>query len=83
LMPITFDWNQIAGYIGSPLIPPAGTILTIFASIVLIFWIVVPAVYYTNTWYSKYLPLSSSGSYDRYQNTYNVSKIVNKKTLTF
>ncbi|OBA23811.1 small oligopeptide transporter [Metschnikowia bicuspidata var. bicuspidata NRRL YB-4993] len=83
LMPITFDWNQIAGYIGSPLIPPAGTIITIFSSIVLIFWIVVPAVYYTNTWYSKYLPLSSSGSYDRYQNTYNVSKIIDTTTLTF
>ena len=22
LLPITFDWTQIAGYIGSPLIPP-------------------------------------------------------------
>lgn len=83
LMPITFDWNQIAGYIGSPLIPPTGTIITIFSSIVVIFWIVVPAVYYTNTWYSKYLPLSASGSFDRYQNTYNVTKIVDKKTLTF
>lgn len=83
LMPITFDWNQIAGYIGSPLIPPTATILTIFSSIVVIFWIVVPAVYYSNTWYSKYMPLSSSGSYDRYQSTYNVSKIVDKTTLTF
>lgn len=83
LMPITFDWNQIAGYIGSPLIPPASAIITIFSSIVIIFWIVVPAVYYTNTWYSKYMPLSSLGSYDRYQQTYNVLRIVNKATLTF
>lgn len=83
LMPITFDWNQIAGYIGSPLIPPASTIATIACSIVIIFWGVVPAVYYTNTWYSKYLPFSASGSYDRYQNSYNVSKIINKKNLSF
>ncbi|EEQ37471.1 putative sexual differentiation process protein [Clavispora lusitaniae] len=83
LMPTTLDWNQIAGYIGSPLIPPASTILTIFSSIVLIFWIIVPAVYYSNTWYSKYLPFSSSGSYDRYGQTYNVSKIVNVDTLSF
>lgn len=83
LFPLTFDWNQIAGYIGSPLIPPATTIVTIFSSIVVIFWIVVPAVYYTNTWYSKYLPLSSLGSYDRYQQTYNVTKIVNKENLSF
>lgn len=83
MMPITFDWNQVAGYIGSPLIPPATTILTIFSSIVVIFWIVVPAVYFTNTWYSKYMPLSSSGSYDRYQNTFNVLRIVDKATLSF
>lgn len=83
LFPLTFDWNQIAGYIGSPLIPPASTLMTIFASIVLIFWVVCPAVYYTNSWYSKYMPLSSSGSYDRYQASYNVSKIVDKETLTF
>lgn len=83
LWPITFDWNQIAGYIGSPLIPPAATIVTIFSSIVLIFWIIVPAVYFSNSWYSKYLPLSSSGSYDRYQDLYNVLRIVNTKTLTF
>lgn len=83
LMPITFDWNQVAGYIGSPLIPPATTIITIFLSIVVIFWIVVPAVYFSNTWYSKYLPLSSSGSYDRYQSSYNVSRIVDKTTLSF
>lgn len=83
LIPITFDWNQIAGYIGSPLIPPVGTIMTIFASIVVIFWIVVPAVHYSNVWYAQYLPISSSGSYDNTANTYNVSKIINKETLTF
>lgn len=81
--PITFDWNQVAGYIGSPLIPPATTILTILSSIVFIFWIIVPAIYYSNTWYSKYMPLSSSGSYDRYQQEYNVTRIVNKETLRF
>lgn len=83
LFPLTFDWNQIAGYIGSPLIPPASTIITIFSSVVIIFWIVVPAAYYTNTWYSRYLPFSDSSSYDRYQMPYNVSRIVDKKTLTF
>ncbi|RKP28914.1 small oligopeptide transporter, partial [Metschnikowia bicuspidata] len=83
LMPITFDWNQIAAYIGSPLIPPASTIATITCSIIFIFWGVVPALYYTNTWYSKYLPFSSSSSYDRYQQTYNVLRVINTSTLTF
>ena len=83
LIPITFDWNQIAGYIGSPLIPPIGTIFTIFSSIVVIFWIIVPAIHYSNTWYAQYLPISSSGSFDRYAQTYDVSKIINPDTLTF
>lgn len=83
LIPITFDWNQISGYIGSPLIPPAGTLLTIFSSIVIIFWIVVPAIHYSNTWYAQYLPLSSSSSYDNTAQDYDVSKIIDVKTLTF
>lgn len=79
----SLDWNQVAGYIGSPLIPPAGTIATIALSTVLIFWIVVPAIHYSNTWYSQYLPISSSGSFDNTGNSYQVSKIINAKTLTF
>lgn len=80
---VALDWNQIAGYVGSPLIPPAGTIATIFVSMVVIFWIIVPAISFSNTWYGDYLPISSSGSFDRYQQTYNVSRIVDPKTLSF
>ncbi|KAG0679350.1 hypothetical protein C6P43_003890 [Kluyveromyces marxianus] len=76
LFPLTFDWNQIAGYVGSPLVPPIGTIVSILISMVFVFWIAVPAVHYSNVWYGKYLPISDSGSYDRFQAPYNVSKIV-------
>lgn len=82
IIPLTFDWNQIAGYVGSPLIPPAGVIFTILLSMVSIFWIVVPAIHYSNVWYGKYLPISDSGSYDRFQGSYNVSRIVGDN-LTF
>lgn len=81
MMPITFDWNQVAGYIGSPLIPPADAILTIAISIVLVFWAVVPALYYTNTWFSKYMPMSSSDSYDRYGQIYQVDKVMNTEKM--
>ncbi|KAK6202518.1 oligopeptide transporter [Scheffersomyces amazonensis] len=80
---IALDWNQIAGYIGSPLIPPASTIATIFLSIIIIFWIIVPAIAYSNVWYAQYLPISSSDSYDRFGQSYNVSRIVDPVTLTF
>ncbi len=77
LLPITFDWNQVAGYIGSPLIPPFPAIATIFFSVVVFFWIITPILHYTNVWHGKYLPLSDSSSYDRYGQVYNVSKILN------
>ncbi|KAK7204426.1 OPT oligopeptide transporter protein-domain-containing protein [Myxozyma melibiosi] len=82
LMPITFDWNQIAGYIGSPLVPPFFATANIALSMLIIFWIIVPAVHFTNTWYGKYLPMSDSSTYDRYQSSYNVSRILNAD-LTF
>ena len=83
LMPLTFDWNQIAGFIMSPLIPPASALATIACAIIFIYWGVVPALYYTNTWYSKYLPFSSSSVYDRYQQRYEVQRVINPSTLTF
>lgn len=82
LFPLTFDWEQIAGYIGSPLVPPFFATGNIFVSMVVIFWIIVPALHYSNTWYGKYLPISDSSSYDRFQGSYNVSKILNSD-LTF
>ncbi len=78
ILPITFDWNQVAGYVGSPLIPPISTIATIFTSMVCFFWIITPIIHYSKTFYSEYLPISDSGSYDRYQKTYNVSRILTK-----
>ncbi|ODV91403.1 hypothetical protein CANCADRAFT_123500 [Tortispora caseinolytica NRRL Y-17796] len=76
LMPVSFDWNQIAGYIGSPLIPPFFTIGTTALSIILIYWTVVPAIYYTNTFFSSYLPISDNSIYDRYQQKYDVQRIL-------
>ncbi|CDK24234.1 unnamed protein product [Kuraishia capsulata CBS 1993] len=77
LFPITFDWEQIAGYTGSPLVPPLSTIFSVAASMVVMYWIITPAIHYANVLYFQYLPISSSSTYDRYQNTYNVTKIIN------
>lgn len=76
LFPITFDWSQIAGYIGSPLIPPFFAIGNIFASIVIVFWIATPIIHYSNVWFGNYLPISSYNTYDRYQNVYDVTRIL-------
>ncbi|KII90413.1 hypothetical protein PLICRDRAFT_173833 [Plicaturopsis crispa FD-325 SS-3] len=72
----TFDWSQIA-YIGSPLATPWWAEANVFGGFVLFFWIITPALYFTNTWESKYMPISSRTSYDNTGGPYDVSLITN------
>ncbi|KAH9832325.1 OPT oligopeptide transporter [Rhodofomes roseus] len=73
---LTFDWAQIS-YIGSPLATPWWAEANIAVGFVFFFWILTPILYYTNTWYSSFLPISSRISFDRYGNSYNVTAITN------
>jgi hypothetical protein len=72
---LTFDWAQIA-YIGSPLATPWWAEANIAVGFVFFFWILTPALYFTNTWYSKYMPISSGGSFDNTGAKYNVTRIL-------
>ncbi|KAJ7683983.1 OPT oligopeptide transporter [Mycena rosella] len=72
---LTFDWAQIA-YIGSPLATPWWAEANIAAGFVFFFWILTPALYFTNTWYAKYMPISSGGSFDNTGSKYNVTRIL-------
>jgi OPT family small oligopeptide transporter len=72
---ITFDWSQIA-YIGSPLATPWWAAANIFGGFVFFFWILTPALYFSNTWYALYMPISSRISYDNTMQTYNVTRIL-------
>lgn len=74
-LPTTFDWSQVA-YNGSPLVVPFWAQANVFAGWVVIFALVAPILYYTNTWSTSYLPLSGSDVYDNTGNVYNVTKIV-------
>ncbi|KAG6841177.1 hypothetical protein C0991_001102 [Blastosporella zonata] len=73
---ITFDWAQIA-YIGSPLATPWWAEANIAVGFTFFFWILTPIIYYTNTWNSAYLPISSRTSFDNTGAAYNVTRIVN------
>jgi hypothetical protein len=44
--------------------------------VVIFTWIVTAAISFSNQWYSKYLPISDSSSYDNTATQYNVSKIL-------
>ncbi|KAJ7894815.1 OPT oligopeptide transporter [Mycena leptocephala] len=72
---VTFDWAQIT-YIGSPLATPWWAEANIAVGFVFFFWILTPALYFTNTFYSKYMPISSGGSFDNTGGSYNVSRIL-------
>ncbi|KAJ7178961.1 oligopeptide transporter [Mycena filopes] len=72
---LTFDWAQIA-YIGSPLATPWWAEANIAVGFVIFYWIATPAIYFTNTWYSKYMPISSGGSFDNTGAKYNVTRIL-------
>ncbi|KAF5532718.1 sexual differentiation process isp4 [Fusarium mexicanum] len=78
LLPITFDWTQIAGYVGSPLIPPWHAIANTVIGVVLFFVIGSSFLHYGGAWYAEYLPMSDSSVYDNKGNLYNTSRILTK-----
>ncbi|KAF8528192.1 OPT oligopeptide transporter [Hysterangium stoloniferum] len=70
------SWAQIA-YIGSPLATPWWAEANVIGGFVVFFWILAPAIYYSNSMYTAYLPISSRTSYDNLGNRYNVTAIIN------
>ncbi|KAI0286278.1 OPT oligopeptide transporter [Russula brevipes] len=78
---LTFDWSQIS-YNGSPLPVPWWAAANIGITVVFFYWFLVPILYYSNVWYSAYLPLVSSHSFDNTGVAYNVTKVLNDD-LTF
>ncbi|CAL00384.1 uncharacterized protein An11g05350 [Aspergillus niger] len=77
-MPTTFDWSQIA-YNTSPLTIPYWAQANVFAGWFLIYAVAAPILYYTNTWYTAYLPLTSSDAYDNTGSVYDSSRILNSE----
>lgn len=76
LIPITFDWTQVSGYIQSPLVSPWHAIANTLIGMVVFYWITTMGLHYTNHWYGSYLPITDSNSYDNTGMPYNVHKIL-------
>ncbi|KAI0596361.1 small oligopeptide transporter [Biscogniauxia sp. FL1348] len=75
LFPLTFDWSMIA-YNTNPLLSPHWAAVNVFGGFVVFFWIITPALYYTNTWFTSYLPLCTADVYDRFGQIYDTGKII-------
>ncbi|VDB86558.1 unnamed protein product [Peniophora sp. CBMAI 1063] len=72
---LTFDWNNIA-FIGSPLATPWWAEANVTFGFVFFYWLLAPILYYTNTWWSAYLPMMSRQAFDNRGQVYNVSAIL-------
>ncbi|CAJ2510032.1 Uu.00g059320.m01.CDS01 [Anthostomella pinea] len=76
VLPITFDWTQIAGYIGSPMIPPWHATANTLIGVISFFIIGASLFHYTGVWYAQFLPMSDASTYDNTGGAYNVSRIL-------
>ncbi|KAF8264675.1 OPT oligopeptide transporter protein-domain-containing protein [Lactarius quietus] len=74
---LTFDWGQITAFTGSPLPTPWWAAADTGIAVAFFAWFLVPILYYTNTWYSDFLPMVSSQVFDNTGSPYNVSRIIN------
>lgn len=77
IIPLTVDWSQITGYLSSPLMTPFWAIANVFVGFVFWIWFITPILHFTNIWYGKYMPISTSVSYDNTGRKYNFTKILN------
>ncbi|KAM0515254.1 hypothetical protein ACHAPE_006211 [Trichoderma viride] len=76
IIPITFDWTQVSGYIGSPLVSPWHAIANTLISVVVFYIGLSALLHYSGTWYSSFLPMSDASIYDNTGAKYNISRIV-------
>ncbi|CEJ61385.1 Putative Sexual differentiation process protein isp4 [Penicillium brasilianum] len=80
MLPLTFDWAQIA-YIGSPLLTPWWAAANIATGLVVVIWIVAPILYYKNVLFSSYMPILSAAVFDNTGHPYDVSRILTSDFL--
>ncbi|BGP58598.1 hypothetical protein JCM8202v2_006267 [Rhodotorula sphaerocarpa] len=72
---LTFDWSQIS-YLIPPLVIPWWAQVNIFIGFAIAFWAVAPAIYYTNSWNTAFLPISASAIFDRFGQPYNTTRVL-------
>ncbi|KAI1415510.1 small oligopeptide transporter [Hypoxylon sp. FL1857] len=75
LFPLTFDWSMVV-YNTNPLLSPHWAAVNVFVGFAVFFWIITPAIYYTNTWFTSYLPLCTADVYDRFGELYDTTKVI-------
>ncbi|KAL4882582.1 OPT oligopeptide transporter protein-domain-containing protein [Aspergillus karnatakaensis] len=75
---LTFDWSQVVFANDSPLLVPFWAGLNVMGSFALFYWVLVPIIYYTNTWYSAHLPLLDPNTFDNTGRMYDTRRVMNR-----
>lgn len=76
MLPLSFDWNIITGFLNSPLQTPAFALLNVAAGVFIMFIGAIGLNFAGPEFYS-YLPLSSNENYNRSAMPYETEKILN------
>lgn len=66
----------MVAYNTNPLLSPHWAAANVFFGFVVFFWIITPALYYTNTWFTAYLPFCTAEVYDRFGSVYNATNVI-------
>ncbi|EAU81526.2 hypothetical protein CC1G_10984 [Coprinopsis cinerea okayama7 len=72
---LTFDWSMIA-FVGSPLVTPWWSEMNTAVAFIVVFWIICPIIYFTNTWETSFFPISDYYSFDNTGGLYDATAIL-------
>ncbi|KAG9314623.1 OPT oligopeptide transporter [Chiua virens] len=72
---LTFDWAQVS-YFSNPLVSPWWSEANTGVGFLICFWIIAPILYYTNSFYMSYLPISSTTAFDNTGAPYDPTQVV-------
>ncbi|KAI7888097.1 OPT family small oligopeptide transporter [Mucor mucedo] len=74
---VTFDWSTIVSFLGSPFIVPWWAIANVAVGVGIVSWIIVPALYYSDTWKSKTFPIVTSELFTKDGEVWDNSIVLN------
>ncbi|KAI8370873.1 OPT family small oligopeptide transporter [Choanephora cucurbitarum] len=72
----TLDWSSLAAWYPSPLAIPWVVQANMLAGFVFFIYILVPIIYYTDTWESKKFPFYNTHQYDIWGNPFNRTRVL-------
>jgi len=80
LLPISFDWSIISGFMGSPLSTPAFAIFNVMVGLVFMVVCCIGLAYGGPEQF-RYLPISANANFDHFGAHYNTSRVLTPELL--